>query len=101
MTSSENSSCLPKPATRTRGDGSLPSEWMSATSPRLPLISPSAMRALIPPSSALSTAPVAPPGLVTPWKRLTMIALAVLLVMSPDSTLIFKGCLLAAMNAGT
>ena len=36
-----NLSCLPSPATSTRGVGILPRVWMSVTSPLLPLISPS------------------------------------------------------------
>ena len=94
MTLTPNSSCLPSPPTNTRGEGTRPRLWTSVTSPLLPLISPSEMSALIPPPSALSTAPVAPPGFFTPWKRLTMIAFAECWVMSPDSTLISTAILL-------
>ena len=82
-------SCLPRPTTRTRGVGSLPSVWMSVSSLFFPLISPSAMSWLMAPSNALSTAPVPPPGLVTPSNRLTITAFAGCWARSPFSTLIF------------
>jgi hypothetical protein len=47
-----------------------------------------AMIRLMAPSIARSTAPVAPPGLTTPSKRLTTMASAAVVVMSPAWTLI-------------
>src|SRR3990172_1390866 len=86
-----NSDCLPRPATRTRGVGSLPRVWMRVSSLFLPLISLSAMSWLMAPSSALSTAPVPPPGLLTPSNRLTMMALAGCWARSPLSTFMSTG----------
>src|SRR3972149_3374027 len=64
---------------------------MRVRSSFLPLPSPSAMSWLMPPPRALSTAPVAPPGRVTPSNRLTMMALAGCWAMSPVSTRISIG----------
>ena len=86
--SASKSSCLPSPDTMTRGDGSLPRLYTSTCSPDFPVMSPLAIRSVIAPSSAASTAPVPPAGALTPSNRLTMIAPASCFVMSPDTTLI-------------
>src|SRR3990172_9203971 len=64
---------------------------MRVSSLFLPLISPSAMSWLMAPSSALSTAPVPPPGLLTPSNRLTITAFAGCRARSPFSTFISTG----------
>ena len=55
-----------------RGAGSAPRVYSTSVSPLLPVKSPAAITSLIAPPSARSTAPVAPPGAVTPWNRLTI-----------------------------
>src|SRR3990170_3162156 len=84
--SSENFSCFPRPVTSTRGDGILPSVWISVNSPSLPRQPPSWITREMAPSSALSTAPVPPPGRVTPSNKLTTRASAAYCAMSPRST---------------
>ena len=79
-----NSSALPMPATSTRGAAILPKVCTMVRSPALPRTSPSSMRRLMSPSSARSTAPVAPPGLVTPSNRLTATTSASVALMSPE-----------------
>ncbi len=86
IASKSKSAGFPNPATSTRGEGILPSVWISVSSPVLPRMSPCLMSAEIAPPMAASTAPVAPPGVVTPSKRLTTIASAVDFAMSPLET---------------
>ena len=59
-------------------------------SPALPLISPSSINWVINPPRALSTAPVAPAGFLTPRKRFTTKARVSILVMSADWTSISR-----------
>ena len=60
--SSVHSCFFPRPTTTTRRAGSRPFVWTIVISPGFPVISPSAISSEICPSSAESTAPVAPPG---------------------------------------
>src|SRR5690606_31552570 len=83
--SGEKSSALPRPTTTTLRYG-VPApapRWRTAVSPRSPLNSPRAMRSLMRPPSLRSTAPVAPPGRVTPSNRFTMMASTWASVMLP------------------
>ena len=84
--SASNLDDFPNPTTATLAAGILPSVWMMVTSPCLPVISPSWMSCEMPPSNALSTAPVAPLGWVTPSNRLTTTASAFQTLMSPAAT---------------
>ena len=92
--SASKSDDFPSPTTTTRAGAIFPSVWMIVTSPRLPVISPSSMRLVIAPSSAPSTAPVAPPGRVTPSNKLTIIASVSRTLMSPAATSNFMPALL-------
>ena len=64
-------------------DGILPRLWIMLISFSFPLSSPCSMSLVIAPSRALSTAPVAPTGRLTPSKRLTTMASALTVVISP------------------
>ena len=86
--STVNSLLLPSPAISTRCAAMRLNVCTSVSSPHLPRTSPAAISSLIMPPSARSTAPVAPPGAVTPSKRLTTTHGASAFVISPGSTVI-------------
>ena len=83
-----HSSALPRPRTRTRGEGMRQKVWRRVSSFALPRASPSLTSWEIAPSSLWSTAAVGPVGAVPSYKA-TIIALAGWLVISPRCTLIF------------
>ena len=91
---SRNLPCHPRPATTTRAGPILPMVCSRVNSPSFPVISPSSISPLMAPSRAWSTAPVAPPGFVTPLNRFTTSAGVSIVTMSVVSTFIFMSSVL-------
>ena len=88
MDSASNSGCLPNPTTTTLSESILPKVCTSVISLSFPLISLSLIKREIAPFNDLSTAPVEPPGFVTPSNRLTTIALDLCSTILPTPTVI-------------